>query len=189
MCLLRQRPRPGIIGVVPHAVHELAAGHPVLAQPDLIIIGYAEFVAPLLLENHLVKADPASLGVDMELAHGHGLIAGLGERLCQRAGVGHKHPIAVYPVSVGLGKGPRHQAAPGRDADRTAAVAIRKYDSVPRQLINGGGHDGAAPSIPGKTLRPLICLDKKNIKLFIFHFEPPMMLPLYRIIIIKSTIL
>ena len=61
---------------------ELLAGVALLAQEALeVVVVAAQMVAPLLAEDDLVEADAVALGIDVQLAHGVGLVAVVAEDL------------------------------------------------------------------------------------------------------------
>ncbi len=60
-----------------------------LPQPELVVVDRAQLGPSLLGQNHVIKADAITLGIDVQLAHGIGLVAGIAKGLGQRGQRGH----------------------------------------------------------------------------------------------------
>ena len=66
---LGQVPGSAHVVVVVHAVHELLARVPLLAQVHLVVVDGAELGPTLFGQADIVKADAIARRVDMQLAH------------------------------------------------------------------------------------------------------------------------
>ena len=100
MLFIGKMPGACIVGVVPHAVQELLSCAAPLTKPDLVVVADTKLAASFFQQGDIIEAYPVSLGVDMQLADGHGLPSCLREGLCHGGRLRHLHRVAVDAVPM-----------------------------------------------------------------------------------------
>ena len=166
---LGQVPGPPVVLVVGHAVVELTSRKPLISKVNVVVVQGAPLRAPFVVQEHAVKADPVALRVNVQLAHGIGLVAGIAERLCHCRDIGHRQLIVEHPVAMRPGAHPRHQGAAGRNADRAFRIGVCVPHACCGKLVQARGYDRW---ITGKTEMlgsPVIGHDQQDVRPWIRH--------------------
>ena len=139
--MLRQVPGAAHVAVVAHAVVELPAGIAGISEEQLVVVGDPVLGAALFIQDHVVEADAVALGIDVQLAHRTGLVAGVAEGLRQRGQLRHRHALAEVAIAVGARADPGHQGAPRRNAHGTLRVGVGEANPACGQRIERRGLD------------------------------------------------
>ena len=164
---LGQVPGPGGVDVVAHGVGEFLSRVPLVAQEALVVVvAAAQVVATLLAQDDLVEADAVPLRIDVQLAHGVGLVAVVAEHLRHGGQVRVHGPVLVEDaVPVSPGRGPRHQGPPRRDAGRRGRVGLGEEGAVGGQMVEGRREDALVARGAQQRAGPVVDTDEQDVGL------------------------
>ena len=110
--------------IVAHAVGESHARMASVCEEEIVVVNRSQVWPPLFVEEHIVEANAVALGIDVELANGIRLVAGVAEGLGHGRQLGHGSGWLEDPVAVGARRSARHQGAASGDADRAFAIGV-----------------------------------------------------------------
>ena len=178
MAVFGQVPGTGDVVVVAEPAGVLLTRIALIRQVELPVVGLAvvQVMASFLVEDHLVEADPVALGIDVELADGMSLIAGLPEEPGQRRHrfrVRHLQVFIEDPVAVAPCGKAGHQAAPGGNTDGAGRIGAVEVDAVAGHLCDGGSHDHRMPGRAGEESGPVVHADEQHVGAFLRHGRVP----------------
>ena len=121
-------------------------------------------MAALFAQDHIVKTDAVALRVDMQFAHGIGLVTGLAKGLRQSRQVRiHLEVFIEDPVAVAPRRGAGHQGAARRDAGGRGGIGLGEEHAVVGQAVEGGGENVRMPHGPHQGTGKVVGADQQDI--------------------------
>ena len=116
-------------------------------------------MAAVLVEDDVAEADEVALRVDVHLADGVGLVAGVPVDLGKRRQVGPTQRLVEDTVAVGRRESARVQLASGRNTGRRRAVRVGEDDAAVPKRVEGRREDDGIVEGGVRASRPAVHTD------------------------------